>query len=108
MLTPTTTTLTLTQGDLRQALASVKHSICREETRYYLGGVFIHADRNGMHFVSTDGHRLASATIKTETNLDFTPVIVPAKFVADALKVIKRRDSWSAVLVISRPKVVLA
>jgi len=59
----------LTAGDLHEALRRVRHAMCREETRYYLDGVYLHhvASVGALRFVATDGNRLATADIGTAT-----------------------------------------
>ena len=49
----------LTAGGLHEALRRVRHAMCREETRYYLDGVYLHhvARVGALRFVATDGHR---------------------------------------------------
>lgn len=46
-------------GALHAVLAQVRHAISSEETRYYLNGVFCHAEGLEQRFAATDGHRLA-------------------------------------------------
>src|SRR6516165_3795376 len=55
----------LTAESLHEALRRVRHAMCREETRYYLDGVYMHhvARVGALRFVATDGHHLATADI---------------------------------------------
>ncbi len=39
-------------------LRAVAPAVSKEETRYYLGGVYVHDDEEGRHYVATDGHIL--------------------------------------------------
>ena len=50
-----TTEIVLQAGDLGDALRRVRHAICKEETRYYLGGVYVHyvPPDNVLRFVAT-------------------------------------------------------
>jgi len=72
----------LTAGGLHDALRRVRHAICREETRYYLNGVYMHhvgRDR-ALRFVATDGHHLAMADIRTPDGAEtMRPVILVAR-----------------------------
>jgi DNA polymerase-3 subunit beta len=63
--TTTAAEIVLSAGDLHDALRRVRHAMCREETRYYLNGVYVHhvARDNAVRFCATDGHRLALADI---------------------------------------------
>lgn len=49
---------------LAAAIKAVNHAISKEDTRYYLNGIFMHVPEKGdlagkLCFVATDGHRLA-------------------------------------------------
>ena len=91
----------LTAGGLHEALRRVRHAMCREETRYYLDGVFMHhvARVGALRFVATDGNRLATADIGTaEGAKTIRPVILSRAFVTEAIKGTgKRRDAFKAV-----------
>jgi DNA polymerase-3 subunit beta len=88
----------LTAGGLHEALRRVRHAMCREETRYYLDGVYLHhvAKVGALRFVATDGHRLATADIGTAEGAEtIRPVILSRPFVVEALKGTgKRRDAF--------------
>jgi DNA polymerase-3 subunit beta len=74
-------------GDLHDALSRVRGAVSKEETRYYLQGVFMHAVAGALRFVTTDGHRLCVTTVKTDADNSALPgVILSAQFVADAIK----------------------
>jgi DNA polymerase-3 subunit beta len=83
----------ITADDLQFALKQVRHAISQEETRYYLGGVFLHFDKGALHFVATNGHELARVSVKTEDDLSAMPaVILPRAFISDALKATSKRS----------------
>lgn len=44
---------------LDDMLNAVRHAVSTEETRYYLNGVYLHADGMDLKAAATDGHRLA-------------------------------------------------
>src|SRR6516164_4435438 len=87
----------LTAGGLHEALRRVRHAMCREETRYYLDGVYMHhvARVGALRFVATDGHRLATADIGTAEGAEtIRPVILSRTFVTEAIKgTSKRQDA---------------
>jgi DNA polymerase-3 subunit beta len=85
--------ITLRGGDLHDAFARTRHAICKELTRYYLRGVYIHPSPDGatLNFVATDGHRLAHVRVPITQPAPFKPVLVGPDFVADALKLLSRR-----------------
>ena len=88
-------------GRLTQALRRVRHAMCREETRYYLDGVYLHhvARVGALRFVATDGNRLATADIGTAESAEtIRPVILSRPFVVEATRgTSKRRDAFKAV-----------
>lgn len=46
-------------GVLRAAIERPRFATSTEETRYYLGGIFLHREGDALRAVATDGHRLA-------------------------------------------------
>jgi DNA polymerase-3 subunit beta len=91
----------LTAGGLHEALRRVRHAMCREETRYYLDGVYLHhvPGVGALRFVATDGHRLATADIGTpEGGETIRPVILSRPFVVEVIKGTgKRHDAFKQV-----------
>src|SRR6516164_10425619 len=87
----------LTAGGLHEALRRVRHAMCREETRYYLDGVYMHhvARVGALRFVATDGHHLATADIGAAEGAEtMRPVILSRAFVTEAIKgTSKRQDA---------------
>jgi DNA polymerase-3 subunit beta len=86
----------LTAGGLHEALRRVRHAMCREETRYYLDGVFLHhvARVGALRFVATDGNRLATADIGTAEGAEtIRPVILSRPFVVEATRGTSRRGN---------------
>src|ERR1700757_1272744 len=92
-----TAEITVTAGDLHDALRRVRHAMCREETRYYLNGVYVHhvARDNALRLCATDGHRLALADVPApEGASSVRPVILSRAFVMDVCKATsKARDA---------------
>lgn len=88
-----TAEISLRAGDLYDAFARTRHAICKEQTRYYLAGVYIHPAPDGktLNFVATDGHRLAHVRVPIGQAAAFAPVLVGANFVNDALKLLSRK-----------------
>ena len=73
---------TLSLAKLRRALTRCEFAISTEETRYYLGGIYMHAHDDGLRFVATDGHRLARQTVTRPDGAGNIPgVILPRKLV---------------------------
>ena len=97
----TTAEIILEAGNLNDALRRVRHAISKEETRYYLNGVYLRyaMQDNVLRFVATDGHRLAMADIHApEDAKKLCPVILSRAFVTDAIKAMnKTRDAFKQV-----------
>lgn len=68
------------EHDLGALFAQVAFAMSSEETRYYLNGVYLAAERGTLTAVATDGHRLAKAV--ADSDAAFPGVIVPRKAVA--------------------------
>jgi DNA polymerase-3 subunit beta len=65
--------------DFIKALRTVYGAVSREETRYYLNGVYMHktAEPWGFTLVCTDGHRMYMKNIQVPGLGDFKPIIIP-------------------------------
>jgi DNA polymerase-3 subunit beta len=73
---------TLAAPELRRLLDSTSFAVSTEETRYYLGGVYLHAAGEELRAVAIDGHRLALARAALPDGAAGMPaVIVPRKTV---------------------------
>ena len=79
-------------ADLRKLIDRTRFAISTEETRYYLNGIFLHAQDEGerrLRAVATDGHRLARVEIALpEGAADMPAVIVPRKTITEVRKLI--------------------
>ncbi|WP_084581761.1 DNA polymerase III subunit beta [Sphingomonas azotifigens] len=53
------TSFTISATALARGFNAVRHAVSKEETRYYLCGVFWHVRNGRLLYVATDGHRLA-------------------------------------------------
>lgn len=97
---------TMPTASLNEALARVEGAISTEETRYYLNGVYMHAEnnwrngRNELRFVATDGHRLSLYCADLPVMKTGMPgVILPAKAVKLLRKIMKGRGVADSVKV---------
>jgi DNA polymerase-3 subunit beta len=79
-------------SDLRKLIDRTRFAISTEETRYYLNGIYLHAQGDGercLRGVATDGHRLARVeTALPEGAADMPGVIVPRKTITEVRKLI--------------------
>ena len=94
-------------------LAAALHAVSREETRYYLNGVYFHGTDDGLRLVATDGHRLmrvdlpvkagaASAILPTETVKAFVKIAEAASEVTLELSASTARLTCGATRLVSK------
>lgn len=81
-------------ADLIRLVEKTNYAISREETRYYLNGLYFHAIAESgqmvLRSVATDGHRLALAEMPAPEGVDGMPgVIVPRKTVAQVQRLLQ-------------------
>lgn len=79
MTAPEVTPIEISQHQLADIIQTVSHAISKEETRYYLCGVYFENKEGKLAAVSTDGHRLA--TYQTDIDYTFPSVILPSKLI---------------------------
>ena len=80
---------------LAAMIEQVRPALSREETRYYLNGIYIHRAPDAPHeltFVATDGYRLAAAR-EPLPPMPIPSVIAPADFIAGLAGLLKGRKS---------------
>jgi DNA polymerase-3 subunit beta len=71
----------VSQKDLFFMIDQTIFAISDDETRYFMNGVYLEQDANGLVMVATDGRRLSYINRVFEQSIpSFTPVIIPAKF----------------------------
>ena len=76
-------------ADVLRLFEQTSFAISKEETRYYLNGVFLHAPdglerHEGLRAVATDGHRLARLSLPRPEGAEGMPgVILPRKLVGE-------------------------
>lgn len=98
--TTTAAEIILTAGDLHDALRRVRHAMSKQDTRYYLNGVYLHyvMRDNALRFVATDGPVLAAADVRAPGAQPAGPAILPSTFVADIIKAMRKgRDAFKQV-----------
>src|SRR6185503_10593659 len=82
---------TLESAVLREMIERTLFSVCNDETRFHLNGVFFESDGSKSRMVSTDGHRLSKVerTIANGPKLS-AGVIIPKKGLLEIKKVLER------------------
>lgn len=89
---------------LASILRKVEVAVSTEETRYYLNGVFIHADsrEKKLAFVATDGHKLALYKIDLPPGAERIPergAIIPHKTVSALRHLAGRKGAGESTMV---------
>ena len=85
------TVFTLPAASLALALNRVAFAISKEETRYYLNGVFMHVAGDQLNFVATDGHRLAKQALALPFGAGTIPdAIIPRKTITVLRKLLAK------------------
>ncbi len=90
---------------LRRLIDKTRFAISTEETRYYLNGIYIHAQNGLLRAVATDGHRLALAEMSLPSGAKGLPgIIIPRKTVAEVRRLIDNGED-NVALSISEAKI---
>jgi DNA polymerase-3 subunit beta len=97
---------TVESAVLREMIERTMFSICNDETRFHLNGVFFESDGSKARMVSTDGHRLSKVerTIANGPKLS-AGVIIPKKGLLEIKKVLEQGPN--AKLAVKTPHVFL-
>lgn len=85
--------------DLRALIERSHFAMAQQDVRYYLNGLLLETDGQGIRAVATDGHRLALCDMPTENAADDAgdamqrQVIVPRKGVQELLRLLGEDDT---------------
>lgn len=79
---------------IQNAIQSTLFATSTEETRYYLGGIYVEKKANeDLRFTATDGHRLATCYLDSPPKYTISDgCIVPRKFVGELSKMLDKFD----------------
>ena len=84
-----TATFTLDSALLKQLMDDTAFSMANQDVRYYLNGMMMELDQEGVKTVATDGHRLAYSEVSNELEIDARQqVIIPRKGVVELQKLL--------------------
>jgi DNA polymerase III subunit beta len=83
---------TLAQKALRRLLALVQYAMAQQDIRYYLNGLLVVVEDRSLKVVATDGHRLALAALKLDSDVPRQEAIVPRKTVLELAKLLADSD----------------
>lgn len=82
--------LTLKQNQFKDLLNKTNYAMAVQDIRYYLNGMLLITEHNNVSVVSTDGHRLAFASVEIEQDLgEKTEVILPRKTVMELQRLLQ-------------------
>lgn len=88
---------------LRRLLAGVRHAVAKDETRYYLQGVYLHATPDEpvhLKAVATNGHILAlQACLAPVGSYSMPPIIIPSDTVGQMLKLLPDEEQLVELIV---------
>jgi DNA polymerase-3 subunit beta len=94
---------TMPTDDLKRLIDKTRFAMSQEETRYYLNGVYLHAQTEGeksLRAVATDGHRLARLDAALPDGAaDIPGVIVPRKAVTELRRLLDDAEETVELLV---------
>lgn len=96
------TTLNLSQKALKNLLHLVQYAMAQQDIRYYLNGLLLLVENNYLKVITTDGHRLAYASIELEDQYAKKETIIPRKTVLELVKLLD--DSEKPVTIEIFPK----
>lgn len=84
--------INIPQGNLKLLLDRVQYAMAQQDIRYYLNGLLLIVDSDGIKMVATDGHRLAlvmQASLNGDPNSAIhQEVILPRKSVVELVKLL--------------------
>jgi DNA polymerase-3 subunit beta len=82
--------ITISAEVLKDSLTKTVFATSKEETRYYLNGVYFNIQKEVAKFVATDGRRLAYITRKLDNNKISVSGIVPTKSISRIIEIIEK------------------
>jgi len=85
--------LEVPQKTLKRLFGLVHYAMAQQDIRYYLNGLLLSLDGNGLTLVATDGHRLAWANMPVESEHPRTEVILPRKAALEVWKLLSDTDA---------------
>jgi len=89
-----TVSLSLEQPQLKRLIDQVGFSMAQQDVRYFLNGMLLEIDSDGLRTVATDGHRLAQANLAgVAQGAGFCEAIVPRKGVGELSRLVSDSDA---------------
>ena len=88
-----TAEFTLPQASLRQLMDKTAFSMANQDVRYFLNGMLLETEGKTLRAVSTDGHRMAVASIELETESATQQIILPRKGVMELMRLLDKPEA---------------
>jgi DNA polymerase-3 subunit beta len=85
-------TVSLPQRTLKNLFSRVQYAMAQQDIRYYLNGLLLVLEPDGITVVATDGHRLAYARDDVQGGTSKVEVILPRKAILELSKLLKEAD----------------
>ena len=87
--------VTIAQGRLKQLLNQVQYAMAQQDIRYYLNGLLLAVEGQGLKLVATDGHRLsfAMSDAVVQGATDPLEILIPRKTVVELAKLLGDDES---------------
>ena len=87
-------TFEISSQKILKLLNKTKISISNDETRHYLNGIYLHKinieNKSFLSGVATDSHRLSSSSLAIDSNIDFSPIILPKKTIFQLITLLEQ------------------
>ena len=87
-----TVKLTVSQKAFKGLIAQTQYAMAAQDVRYYLNGMLLMIEASELRAVSTDGHRLAFASVALTEKLGKREMILPRKTVLELQRLLADSD----------------
>ncbi|MDG9666494.1 DNA polymerase III subunit beta [Hahella sp. CR1] len=90
---PESVKVMLPQRELKRLIDATAFAMAQQDVRYYLNGMLMELDEQGLRAVATDGHRLALANVSLQTGVsEKRQPIVPRKGILELGRLLSDTD----------------
>ncbi len=85
------------QKELKRILGLVQYAMAQQDIRYYLNGMLMVVEEDGLKVVATDGHRLGFASMKQKQKNGRQEIILPRKAVIEVARLLTDTDEEASI-----------
>lgn len=87
-------TFAVPQNQLKRLIERTQFAMAQQDVRYYLNGMMLELDKHDIRAVATDGHRLATSELSSDTDFgEIRQVIVPRKGVSELMRLLQDSET---------------